>query len=375
MKQLKHALLVLGVTCLLFAGAYLAHRHGDYADMYSLLKEGARGWKNSPHRVDPELGVSLVPGMQGAETFAKGPDVPSRISSLGFRIPLHMPDTVPHNRPLVLSLGCSFTYGSSCMAKDTFAFKVGCALGGSSINAAVGSHGLVHMLLIGRRVIPEYRPDYVLAQYSPWLVDRSVKGYLPTFHGKMPSPYFYEPKKGKLAIHPPYYPTGILSYDTEHYKTTERSLADRLSFYWNVAIPMLAYDDYHEVLTAVGRITGRFPRPTSDRQLVLESVYAELDRLCRNNGGTMLIVALDNTDFDESVSKEEKLFLQERYGERFIDTTPVLRAEVPDRQGGEASRKVYAHYREGVLVDWHPNEKAHDLYTRAIVKRMESLRK
>ncbi len=372
MKALRTPFLILAVTLLLCAVAYFAYRHGDYSRMYAGLKDNSRGWVNSPHVGHPELGMALEPGALGAETYATGPDIPTRISSQGFRIPLDAPDPLPLRRPLVLSLGCSFTFGSSCLAEETHAWLAGQMLSGTGLNAGVSSHGLAQMLLLARKLVPEYKPEYVLAQYSPWLVDRAVEGYLPTFQGKLPSPFFYRTEQG-LLLHPPYYPSRVFAYDMERYKLTPTSLMDRLSFYRRVAVPLFAHDDWHDVRTSLRRIAGSLPPPATDRLLVLEHVFAELLRICEENGAELLILALDDVDLVETVSGAEKEFLGQEFGERFVDTTPALRRHVPGEQGGEASRRIYAHYREGRIVDWHPNALAHRLYAEAAVQRIRQL--
>ncbi len=373
MRTLRSLLLVFCVTLLLSAAAYLFYRQGDCAAMYAGLKDNSRGWVNSPHVGHPELGIALKPGALGAETYPIGPDVPTRISSQGFRIPLDAPDSLPLEHPLVLSLGCSFTFGSSCLAEETFAWLTGRLLAGTGLNAGVSSHGLAQMLLLARELVPRFGPDYVLAQYSPWLVDRAVDGYLPTFHGKLPAPYFHVREDGDLLLHPPYYPSRVFAFDMEQYKRTPAGLMDRLSFYRRVAFPLFLHDDYREVVTALRRIAGSLPPPATDRLLVLEHVYAELRRICEENGAELFILALDDVDLDETVSGAEKELLRKKFGERFIDTTPVLRSHVPGARGGEASRRIFAHYREGRIVDWHPNATAHRLYAESAVQRIRQV--
>ena len=41
-------------------------------------------------------------------------------------------------------------------------------LGGTVLNAGKCAYGLSQMLILARRLIPRYRPDYVLVQFSPW---------------------------------------------------------------------------------------------------------------------------------------------------------------------------------------------------------------
>jgi hypothetical protein len=75
----------------------------------------------------------------------------------------------------VLALGCSFTYGAATNAENTYPYLVGQRLAGTTRNAGVSSYGLSQMMILAKRLVPAYKPDYLLVQYSPWLVDRSKR--------------------------------------------------------------------------------------------------------------------------------------------------------------------------------------------------------
>ncbi len=148
--------------------------------LYNLLKANRRGWKVQIHRPDSQLGFSTIPGVTSAELFPIGTEVPTKIDGNGFRIPLdEAPPPSGDAGPLVMALGCSFTFGAACPAEETFPFLVAERLQGRSINAGVCSYGLAQMLLYARKIIPQYEPDLVLVQYSPWLVDRALSCYAP----------------------------------------------------------------------------------------------------------------------------------------------------------------------------------------------------
>src|SRR5438477_520125 len=126
--------------------------------LYSEVKSGWRGWTGHVHGSDPELGLKLVPNGRGAETFAIGPDVPSRVDARGFRVPLDAPESPQKKRPIVLALGCSFTFGAACVAEDSFAWRVAQRLDGTCLNSGVCGAGAAQMLVLARRLIPEYKP-------------------------------------------------------------------------------------------------------------------------------------------------------------------------------------------------------------------------
>jgi hypothetical protein len=158
-------------------------------------------------RFDPVLGFAVRPGIRGAMLFPEPPHIPFWYDKDGFRIPEGRA-TINTNRPFVLALGDSFTDGFGCLAEETYPYRIAQALGGSELNAALGAYGLAQMLLLARRHIPEYRPDYVLIQYSPWLISRAFNVYAPTDIGKRPKPYFYTKTGTDLHLQPPVFDPG-----------------------------------------------------------------------------------------------------------------------------------------------------------------------
>ena len=142
---------------------------------YSFLKSDHLGFRGQVHRADPELGFAAVPGAQGFHVFPVGPPFPMRYDAEGFRIPASQAPDAVRRRPLVLALGCSFTYGDGCRAEDVYPQLVAAELGGTALNAGKCAYGLSQMLLLARRLIPQYKPDYVLVQFSTWLPGRIPK--------------------------------------------------------------------------------------------------------------------------------------------------------------------------------------------------------
>jgi hypothetical protein len=90
---------ISAVTLLLAVVAYGLFLYVRSADFYDYAKCGTRGWINSPHELDAELGFRAAPGKTGEEFYAVGPNIVSRISRDGFPHPRgragHGPDTAP----------------------------------------------------------------------------------------------------------------------------------------------------------------------------------------------------------------------------------------------------------------------------------------
>ena len=107
-----------------FALTYISYAGYKAAPIYQNIKTNQRGWKGNVHVADSQLGFAPVPNSEGAHVFPTGPDIPMRFDKDGFRVPIKADESV-QQRPLILALGCSFTYGDATYAKDTFPYLVG----------------------------------------------------------------------------------------------------------------------------------------------------------------------------------------------------------------------------------------------------------
>ena len=123
------------------------------------------------------------------------------------------------------------------------------------------------MLLRARKLIPQYKPDIVIFQYAPWLVDRSF-GYAPTYFAKLPGPYFYRAADGGLRLHGPFYLSQTFDVKLDSYRDCRKSLWDRLHFFATVAAPLLVTQDARELATRYGMWTriGRLPAQAAPMQ-------------------------------------------------------------------------------------------------------------
>src|SRR5262249_53413213 len=146
---------------------------------------------------DPLLGYVPIPGATGIQLVPMSPGLPVRFDENGFRVPVAHPKAAQEGSPSVLALGCSFTYGDVCLAEEAYPYVLSRLTGCRSMNAGMKSYGLAQMLILARRLIPQYRPDYVVVQYSPWLAQRAQNFYA---HGMnfitTPVPFFSDSPDG-----------------------------------------------------------------------------------------------------------------------------------------------------------------------------------
>jgi len=340
-------------------------------ELYDGVKGGWRGWSGNVHGSDAELGLRLVPGGSGAETFPIGPDVKSRIDAAGFRVPFDAPPATRMRRPIVLALGCSFTYGAACAAEDTFAWKVAEDLDGTALNAGICSAGAAQMLILAERLIPEHKPDVVLVQYAPWLLDRSTNPFAPTNMGLIPSPWFVRTQDG-IAVHPPAFDTLAFDLPIAHYKETPRGFADFMGFFFRVGLPLLWHDDRHLLALRTELAFGARP-PAATMDEIAAEVWPRIAELCREHGARMVVVWFEGRKPETGWDLPPILVQLEAQGVPIARATQRLleRLTVVTRQGW---LDAYAHMRGDppVCVDAHPNERAHAIVAEEILRALGS---
>jgi hypothetical protein len=118
---------------------YFAYNLYQAYSIYGYVKTSQRGWSGKVHRADAELGFAPIPNARGAHVFPIGPDIPMRYDENGFRVPVTESSASSNQRPLILALGCSFTYGDATPAEETSPYLVGQYLRGTVKNAEVCS--------------------------------------------------------------------------------------------------------------------------------------------------------------------------------------------------------------------------------------------
>jgi hypothetical protein len=343
--------------------------------MYRHLKTPSRGWQGHLFRDDPELGFTHIPGARGFITFPAGPSLPVVIDNDGFRVPEGEPaDSNAKARPLVLSLGCSVTFGDACLAQDAFTYRTAQLLGGRSINAGVCSYGLEQMLPRARTLIPRYKPDYVLVQFSGWLVARAMTAYAPAYYGRVPVPFYTRDDGDSLTLHPRLFSQKIFDLPLWEYRSGSMGLFNFISFLGRAGGPLFLHDDFNLLAVQVRDIWSKFRHGhalLADEGLmreVIDHTYTEIAQICSENGARMIIVKLGG---DEN---GRKTFRPPAVPDAiYVDAEAELVRRLPDTSRA-TYRQAYGHWRGNppVLVDEHPNPAAHSIIAEEIVKAIEN---
>jgi hypothetical protein len=340
---------------------------------YSFLKSDHLGFRGRVHRADAELGFAAVPDARGFHVFPSGPPLPMRYDAEGFRIPAGQPADAPRPRPLVLALGCSFTYGDGCRAEDTYPHLVARELGGTELNAGKCAYGLAQMLLLARRLIPQYRPDYVLVQFSTWLPGRGTSGFARATFGRVPVPFLLLRPDGTTDVHAPAFGTWVFDLPFADFDNKERGVGEFARFFFRAGAPLMVHDDLSMAAFAVRRALGSLPeaerlRAQRNREELNRVVYAEIGRLAAAHGSRMVIVRLSHP-----LEAHWQRLKELSPGALVVNAQAVLDAQVPSGSRDEYY-KLFGHWRGSPprLVDNHPNPAAHRVIADAVVRAIRS---
>ena len=201
------------------------------------MKASGRGWSSRVFTADPELGFAPAAGSSGAEFLPFTIEIPVFFDADGFRVPSPIREPSP-DRPSLLALGCSWTYGAASRAEDTYPEQAARRLGLTCRNAGVPSYGLSQMLLLARKYIPRLKPAIVVAQYSDWLVDRSRSWTADTEYGFVPTPFFVSGPEG-VGLRRPVFTGLAFDLPTSRYRGSSPGILDYVSFLAHVGGPLI----------------------------------------------------------------------------------------------------------------------------------------
>ncbi|MCL5038024.1 MAG: hypothetical protein M1269_13070 [Chloroflexi bacterium] len=329
-------------------------------------------WSSKNYTYDRDLGFAPKPG-----TSSDIYGVPVCYDDEGFRIPEGAGLNTPKKRPLVLALGDSFTYGDMCPAENTFPHIAGKKLNGTTLNAGGCSYGLSQMLLLAKKLIPEYKPDYVLAQYSPWLAERSMTPFGTDTFCILTNPYFAKSGNGGIFIYPVVFKSKIFDLPLKKY-VENPGKNGWLSFLINVGIPLYTAEDINMLKYNIARFTGKIPAPYSDRDKIVKYTYEEMEKLCEQNGSKLVIVMLGAYSIairPDELPRPELKILKGLNGPVLVDAITPLYGRLGEKSG-EAYRKEYCSWVDNPprCVDEHPNKLAHEIIAEKIVKTITGVK-
>lgn len=370
-RAARRLLAAVFVAAAPIAIAYTAWTGFRAARLYAGIKSDGRSWDVPIHRFHPMLGYEAIPGANSVERYPNGYAVPVHFNADGFRIPAE-PDIIQDgSSPHLLALGCSFTFGMACKAEDAFPYRVAARLHGTALNAALGGYGLVHMVLRARELIPKFAPDWVLIEYAPWLVERSLAPISNAMvQIPVPGPYLAVQRDGRFGIEPPPFAANYFALPVRDYARGPAGIRDFASFFVHAALPLYLWSDPRIARYRLGSHCPAAP----DSESLVQTFYNEIADLAQRCRGRVCIVILGPGGLLPGQLPPHHLrALRAVPGAVVADAHRALyeRLSVPTP---EAYDKAYAiwHGEPPKLIDRHPNPAAHALIADAILDAMET---
>ena len=323
-------------------------------------------------RYDPELGTAPVPDSVGKMLYPDGSENPIRFDRYGFRVPLDAPERIVLTRPLILMLGCSYSFGHGVPAEKTYCYLVGEKTQSQCLNSAYPAFGLSQMLVLAEKLIPQYQPDLVLVQFSPWLISRAKDPFALSWLWTLTSPYFYSSPEQGFLIQPPVFHPKIYELDLNTYRYTPRGVSDYLSFLVRAGIPLFISGWYDKAIFRLKVFSGDIPAPAKDSGKIAEFAYRRIQQLCAENHSRMMVVIITDPGLAPKPTPEEIAALNSLANAVIVNTEPALLNALPVK-----TRKAYdSAYRiwsgsPPVCIDEHPNEAAHRIIASEVIKAVQ----
>jgi hypothetical protein len=359
-------LLLFSVSLLLFMYlntiVYRANKLYNY-----LTAEKKRSWEGIAHQADDTLGFKPVANARAYHTFTIGDKIPMAYDKNGFRIPLQ--DTLKNNKTdkvELLFLGCTFTYGDACYAEETFPYLVAKETNLSYINAGVCSYGLAQMLILAEKLIPKYKPQYIIVQYSSWLAARGVNVYAPIDFVYLSNPYFIK-KDNKYTLEYPAFKSQAFDLDGE--KVKKMYANNFMRFLFEKGVLFYLKEDWLYQKNKVLMLMGKCFKPAANINEVENYAYNKINAIAETNGTTIIILNVGNIEYSK---KSHSLFSGSPV--QFAEADSMLNESLKYSISKNYS-KEFNHWRfngkDSVLVDLHPNFKAHRIIANSIIKEIK----
>lgn len=321
------------------------------------------------YETDPELGFRPAAHAQGKMRLPDGSLVETYHDGAGHRTAPGLQQQLSGEKhPRILFIGDSFTYGDFTRHEHTFAYRVAEKLGGEAINGGVNGYGLAQMELMARKLIPEYKPDYVVVQYSPWLVARAMSEFGPSYLPiHIPVPYFRDAVHGseRLEIARPPYLLMTVEGLPDRLLLSSR-FVDKLHLYFFYVIPNFAYDDVNFLWFRLKQLFGIRAPASDDAAGIVKTTYADISELAKANGGEMLILVLS--------SDAGALDVPGRFFPPGVHGVNGQRALLQKLSSQDNAEYVKKYWRWGGKpaqpMDAHPNEWGHEVIADAVAERI-----
>ena len=366
-KKKPYILTSIFLFCILFFSLFFRITRQTYDLFKHISTTEGKHWEGRVFQCDPILGHTPVRCASGELTFkfnnTKVHSIPMKFDENGFRISDTASCETKITRPLLLFLGCSFTEGADCFAETTFPHLVGDSLHGTSLNAGVSSYGFSQMLILARKLIPEYKPDYVVVQNSPWLADRASSRFAPTYGLQIPSPYFAK-VNDTTTILPPCYSSSCFSLKWE-YDKRKNKLFNFISFYFKEGFAVITKDLFHVFWANL-----RSKAPLNNTSKVEKVFFNEMVQIAGKNNSKLIILNLGDIKYTHNSHR----IISGNNNIKFAEADSLLWKTVNFNEHNY--QRAYNFWgwtgKDSIIIDRHPTPEAHAIIAKSILQTIKN---
>jgi hypothetical protein len=358
---------LISFLILLYLTYLIYNAHEAYKYLVAENKAGSQGIQ---YQADDMLGFKPSPNARDFQPDTTGDKISIAYNNNGFRIPLSDAVKVDESDKInLLFLGDSFTFGAGCYAEETFPFLTAKDSHLSYINAGISSYGLAHMVILAEKLIPKYKPDYVIIQYSPWLVSRATSMFAPIYYFHLPFPYFAE-KNNRYVLEAPIYTINFKAMNAQQIKSSYQGKF--IKFLFEKALLFYLHEVWHSLRTEFLLITGQQPRAATNLREVEKYAYNRIKTVAERNGATVIILNLGDIEYSKNshgLFSGSNIYFAEAdsYLNDFLKTSP-----------SKDYCMEFCYWidngKELILVDSHPNPKAHRIIADSIIAEINRTR-
>jgi len=282
----------------------------------------------------------------------------------------------PSDRVDILYLGCSLTFGYGCPVEDTYPQIVSKSTELKHINAAVSAYGLSQMYLLTKRLIPLYRPKFVVFQRSSWLTDRALNPFNRVDQGLLTVPYFSQSGL-KPEVKYPVVKSHV--FEVIRAKASGKFNSGFLHFHVNFGMAHIVREHYLYLSTMFRMLWNADYRPATNAAHMELAIYQEMIEIALDNGATPIILYVGYRNNDAAriaiqphgqltpiTVNADSLLIAKLGFTSDQDTSPDAFDLCYDR--------AYSHWQimgnDSILIDNHPNEFAHRIIAEALLTKV-----
>lgn len=331
--------------------------------IYQAVKAPPSGFSHGTIRLDETLGYRSPKSQDSIMSSREGKKIPLSFDAYGCRETPPLPDAAKS----IVTIGCSFTFGDGCSDEESYPWKLQSLSGYKVYNAGFSGYGLAQMLLRAEEMMKEVHPEFLVVQLSPWLAKRSMSHFAPASHALAPTVPYFAQREGKLEVQHPVFVGNNIGESLASYAGTDRGVLDFLGFTFGVVFPEMVAYDVKLTWTRLGILVGLTATPAESRDAVEAHAIESFESLA-SEYDAKLVFLLIHDGLEEPRFKSGPGHAMLTYADADAALLEALEDHTED-----GYRRAYNFWRDGKLVDRHPNDRANRLIAETVYQAISTL--